>query len=220
MSCFFNGVSIHAPRAGCDLFCFGFPTFASGFNSRTPCGVRLPCGTCYACQSKFQFTHPVRGATSSTDFVFNRMYVSIHAPRAGCDLKCNRQVTPLYVSIHAPRAGCDQKSSTNTVLHIRFNSRTPCGVRHRSLYDLCRRTSFNSRTPCGVRRKISPLSETPAAFQFTHPVRGATPSDQSMSGGQYVSIHAPRAGCDSSTSASVRCLAVSIHAPRAGCDFG
>ena len=55
----------------------------------------------------FQFTHPVRGATSSTDFVFNRMYVSIHAPRAGCDLKCNRQVTPLYVSIHAPRAGCD-----------------------------------------------------------------------------------------------------------------
>ena len=81
-------VSIHAPRVGCDiiipphimmrsLFQFTHPVWGatismlsnvqmnSGFNSRTPCGVRplvLPCALWY---EMFQFTHPVWGATIS-----------------------------------------------------------------------------------------------------------------------------------------------------------
>ena len=55
-------VSIHAPRAGCD------EGDESGdrdrFNSRTPCGVRLVRGRLGAGAYTFQFTHPVRGATS------------------------------------------------------------------------------------------------------------------------------------------------------------
>ena len=55
---------------------------------------------------------------------------------------------------------------------------------------------FNPRTPCGVRRA------------------------QIACGGRFIaiSIHAPRAGCDTPPPPLCRCLRISIHAPRAGCD--
>ena len=56
-------VSIHAPREGCDL-------------QRT---------LAYSATLKFQFTHPGRGATSSTTTRERLGQVSIHAPREGCD---------------------------------------------------------------------------------------------------------------------------------------
>ena len=34
-------VSIHAPRAGCDRLTYAIRRLITGFNSRTPCGVRL-----------------------------------------------------------------------------------------------------------------------------------------------------------------------------------
>ena len=78
-------------------------------------------------------------------------------------------------------------------------------------------------------------------FQSTHPERGATPSCTAYSIASTVSIHAPRAGCDTVVvrllilqecfnprtpsgvrlifrSLSLACKTVSIHAPRAGCD--
>ena len=78
-------------------------------------------------------------------------------------------------------------------------------------------------------------------FQFTHPVRGATPCPHQgrSQGGRFnsrtpcgvrlatpiteprsvqVSIHAPRAGCDRLSDLAVKDNRVSIHAPRAGCD--
>ena len=36
-----------------------------------------------------------------------RNQVSIHAPRVGCDLLIRRECYRWYVSIHAPRVGCD-----------------------------------------------------------------------------------------------------------------
>ena len=36
-------------------------------------------------------------------------------------------------------------------------------------------SSFNSRTPCGVRRSTGIRNLRNLAFQFTHPVWGATP---------------------------------------------
>ena len=59
------GISIHAPRAGCDPI----TPFSSGwkmdFNPRTPCGVRQ-CGLVSRCSlATFQSTHPVRGATAN-----------------------------------------------------------------------------------------------------------------------------------------------------------
>ena len=78
-------------------------------------------------------------------------------------------------------------------------------------------------------------------FQFTHPVRGATLSSGIKRKLVRVSIHAPRAGCDSMSDYTIEQVdgfnsrtpcgvrrsvkgdeprrQVSIHAPRAGCDI-
>ena len=101
-------VSIHAPREGCDSaasaivtlqISFQFthpgrgatisdkkiPNGETGFNSRTPGGVRR----------------------ESIHVVLNSLSVSIHAPREGCDAPAEAAAVAPAVSIHAPREGCD-----------------------------------------------------------------------------------------------------------------
>ena len=56
-------ISIHAPRAGCDILTPRKKTLFMHFNPRTPCGVRQKCIVIYQLSRKFQSTHPVRGAT-------------------------------------------------------------------------------------------------------------------------------------------------------------
>ena len=148
-------ISIHAPRAGCDLGCFVVSgVHVENFNPRTPCGVRLtpirlftpvlgfqsthpvrgatvaaslyfirrsdfnprtPCGVrrgvlhSRLSQSKFQSTHPVRGATTNNAVNPQLFVISIHAPRAGCDVTPLSLISKSWISIHAPRAGCDGK---------------------------------------------------------------------------------------------------------------
>ena len=59
--------------------------------------------------------------------------ISIHAPRAGCDMHKLRIDTELYISIHAPRAGCDLcLLGLLSAGFINFNPRTPCGVRRQT----------------------------------------------------------------------------------------
>ena len=58
-----GGVSIHAPREGCD--------------DRIEDLDEEPV--------RFQFTHPGRGATAKTERAIAGTMVSIHAPREGCD---------------------------------------------------------------------------------------------------------------------------------------
>ena len=60
---------------------------------------------------------------------------------------------------------------------------------------------------------------TPAAFQSTHPVRGATGCGRQRHKRREISIHAPREGCDSRPRAVLGEPVISIHAPREGCDF-
>ena len=57
------GISIHAPREGCD--------------TRLAIADRA--------LDVFQSTHPVRGATGSGNKDAARVVISIHAPREGCD---------------------------------------------------------------------------------------------------------------------------------------
>ena len=78
---------------------------------------------------KFQFTHPVWGATAN-----------------------GAEVLRLWeVSIHAPRVGCDSDANLTTKQYVGFNSRTPCGVRLLNYASILAMLCFNSRTPCGVR---------------------------------------------------------------------
>ena len=191
-------VSIHAPRVGCDcsamysssrvprfqfthpvwgatscffIFdCFGLQfqfthpvwgatrlsrwwcTLVWSFNSRTPCGVRPITSLFHDYREMFQFTHPVWGATNTI-----------------CS-KCGKE----YVSIHAPRVGCDSSIAFSSSAPFSFNSRTPCGVRHRCLAGASAPARFNSRTPCGVRQNLQRTCRLFDWFQFTHPVWGAT----------------------------------------------
>ena len=145
----------------------------------------------------FQSTHPLRGATGSPkkDGVF--LFISIHAPLAGCDrLYYTAFCAPCHfnprtpcgvrlikyidsdrsdgISIHAPLAGCDFLSSKLMFANEHFNPRTPCGVRLIS--------------------GVAPVS--PVTFQSTHPLRGATVQLGVQRAERRISIHAPLAGCD------------------------
>ena len=147
------------------------------FNPRTPCGVRpRAAGRSSSKDKQFQSTHPVRGATRAVFPARRRPHISIHAPRAGCDVvggSCHAQGR---ISIHAPRAGCDFCEIFKNCQIIHFNPRTPCGVRpylarpcileflFQSTHPVRGATSgsrpavpiaadFNPRTPCGVRRQ-------------------------------------------------------------------
>ena len=124
-----------------------------GFNSRTPCGVRQLTFPLLVSCLMFQFTHPVWGATLLEEVNKREALVSIHAPRVGCD------------SRHTGRRGSRQC----------FNSRTPCGVRLKTILAIIKNSnSFNSRTPCGVRPDARTDKQYRQMFQFTHPVWGAT----------------------------------------------
>ena len=77
------------------------------FNPRTPCGVRRrPAAVGESCGG-----------------------ISIHAPRAGCDVYKGVRQPQVTISIHAPRAGCDHNSGGGFSEGFDFNPRTPCGVR-------------------------------------------------------------------------------------------
>ena len=145
-------VSIHALLAECDSFLFDFPHPQGGFNPRTPCGVRLPGTSRRLPRTKFQSTHSLRSATRVELLV-------------GCQVA---------VSIHALLAECDTKNVPSEIPSMRFNPRTPCGVR--------------------------PGSERPAGylqmFQSTHSLRSATNDFRMNIRQPAVSIHALLAECD------------------------
>ena len=79
-------ISIHAPRAGCDMQSELMQTSPCYFNPRTPCGVRLWILFANSSPRGFQSTHPVRGATNKSAYDIAKDLISIHAPRAGCDV--------------------------------------------------------------------------------------------------------------------------------------
>ena len=96
----------------------------SGFNSRTPGGVRLSGCNKLEEVSMFQFTHPGRGATPIN---------SSHSRGGG-------------VSIHAPREGCDYTELLRELREIAFQFTHPGGVRLRPGNLARSASSFNSRT--------------------------------------------------------------------------
>ena len=234
-------ISIHAPLAGCDLHPPRLHLHGENFNPRTPCGVRPPPCRGLPKRSKFQSTHPLRGATQASPTKWEPRYISIHAPLAGCDhfvveCRCARDI-----SIHAPLAGCDPVSYQSMSSSHAFQSTHP--LRGATILRRVRTQTnivsihaplagcdkalpahktvivgFNPRTPCGVRRGCRRPLRPSHPFQSTHPLRGATAGVFSGSQPACVSIHAPLAGCDEIFIDCRLNLGVSIHAPLAGCD--
>ena len=128
---------------------------------------------------------------------YNTIEISIHAPLAGCDLRCEHDAADAggFQSTHPLRGA--------TLLVYRafhqlndFNPRTPCGARRVSCAVFCHVFYFNPRTPCGAR---------PSSAAHVHHVT-------------QISIHAPLAGRDVIKANSAAKNGISIHAPLAGRD--
>ncbi len=212
-------ISIHAPRVGCDQRLGASTNSFLYFNPRTPRGVRRFARIWVSSPPIFQSTHPAWGATWCAQY--NRLcdFISIHAPRVGCDLAHRlrrpdiRHFNPrtprgvrhsapsnwrdkLHISIHAPRVGCD----------------LPCAM----ISVVC--CNFNPRTPRGVRRVSYGYIKFHTPFQSTHPAWGATFARLCDHLCVVISIHAPRVGCDASRRCYFFSRRISIHAPRVGCD--
>ena len=81
----FDGISIHAPREGCD----GEPVEL--VEAHLAISIHAPREGCDGhlldvhAQIEFQSTHPVRGATIAWYRIKMYLIISIHAPREGCD---------------------------------------------------------------------------------------------------------------------------------------
>ena len=146
-------VSIHALLAECDGVHTNIVRLCTGFNPRTPCGVRQFTCSASNTQKKFQSTHSLRSATA-----FHSVFCSI-----------------FNVSIHALLAECDLETSHNSTKTKRFNPRTPCGVRPLDSFGIVIvPRGFNPRTPCGVRPIINGDNPPGTVFQSTHSLRSAT----------------------------------------------
>ena len=102
-----RSVSIHALLAECDMEVKNSRSRSSGFNPRTPCGVRQDERPVTVLSSRFQSTHSLRSATVGPSLDKTEEQVSIHALLAECDL--------FRLSFKLSTPG--------------FNPRTPCGVR-------------------------------------------------------------------------------------------
>ena len=93
-------ISIHAPRAGCDVVPRGTRARVADFNPRTPCGVRRGQTSGNTETGLFQSTHPVRGATAyhrrdrRRGFHFN--------PRTPCGVRrqtCTTWFAPIFATL-------------------------------------------------------------------------------------------------------------------------
>ena len=123
---------------------------------------------------QFQSTHSLRSATIGNWPGCFFPQVSIHALLAECDFYEDAKRFAYIVSIHALLAECDSFSISTQEIPVRFNPRTPCGVRHRA--------------GIGGSFRIQ--------FQSTHSLRSATIGNWPGCFFPQVSIHALLAECD------------------------
>ncbi len=147
--------------------------------------------------SRFQFTHPGKGATQEFLRLVKDTVVSIHAPWEGCDLAggsvssihwCfnSRTLGRVRLLTHSYRTGTDS-----------FNSRTLGRVRHRHAVDLLRDDLVSIHAPWeGCDDLKAHGWDVRSKFQFTHPGKGATAPAGLYRRQRHVSIHAPWEGCD------------------------
>ena len=135
----------------------------------------------------FQSTHPVWGATWSGRR--SGHFSGYFNPRTPCGVRLAfiaNEVLSLVISIHAPRVGCDDKTQKRTYHNALFQSTHPVwGATALSPPSLQSPPNFNPRTPCGVRHV----------------------PNREMSRPKRISIHAPRVGCDFTSTTSSWCLA-------------
>ena len=191
------------------------------FNPRTPCGVRPGRTVTVSGFVLFQSTHPLRGATGSLHPVY--LYTYYFNPRTPCGVRLGGTIAPpkgLYISIHAPLAGCDAKFDSRLQNHG-ISIHAPLAGCDAGL-KRCRASgsTISIHAPlAGCDDDGNITARELSTFQSTHPLRGATAAGSGPDDAFVISIHAPLAGCDALMTSLRASKRISIHAPLAGCDL-
>ncbi len=190
-------VSTHAPRAGSDQCGRRFAVRPRRFNSRSPCGERLPAGRAACPQRGFQLTLPVRGATATPRGWMTSLRrfnsrspcgerhagahplpadaaVSTHAPRAGSDPCAGSDGRIKGVSTHAPRAGSDAPRNRREAMRTSFQLTLPVRGATRQKKETKNKKTFQLTLPVRGATRDAMRTSVSSAFQLTLPVRGAT----------------------------------------------
>ena len=178
------GVSIHAPRMGCD-FPYGVDVLISSFNPRTPYGMRLSHFPGYPSREAFQSTHPVWDATEPSAALGSSIQFQSTHPVWDATRHHQRRRGLVGVSIHAPRMGCDRRHHPSNARQLGFNPRTPYGMRLFNSSSDNIHGRFNPRTPYGMRPKAASALSQLEMFQSTHPVWDATKKSASGETGPH-----------------------------------
>ena len=214
------GISIHAPREGCDCRHWRRTAIPANFNPRTPRGVRRLQTNIWTDKDGFQSTHPARGATLAPHTWRRSLrFQSTHPARGATRTMIGRPPTlsnyfnprtprgvrhglpynnpgNLGISIHAPREGCDRRQGVS-YRHHRISIHAPregCDCKG-WIYPIPAR-EFQSTHPARGATSDIAYYVPHAVFQSTHPARGATCIPQFPPQMPSISIHAPREGCD------------------------
>ena len=137
-------------------------------------GATIGSASDQAKEETFQSTHPVRGATGDAAAVAPGGFISIHAPREGCDRCRPGGFGADFISIHAPREGCDRNSQgqgAGGLISIHA-PREGCDPLDGAEIQPVQISIHAPREGCDreeAERRLWALK-----FQSTHPVRGAT----------------------------------------------
>ena len=191
-----HSVSIHAPRAGCDSTTPKTHSLTTRFNSRTPCGVRQGVCQSWSLGSMFQFTHPVRGATHQPiQHHQTQWFQFTHPVRGATWLESYLYFSKPFQFTHPVRGatGGLQQVSEDDLVSIHA-PRAGCDTdlprkSHRVLVSIhAPRAGCDHITSTIVQLRHSFNSRTPCGVRLDH-LAPAVHTD-------LVSIHAPRAGCD------------------------
>ena len=144
------------------------------FNPRTPCGVRLRSWSRYCASSKFQSTHPLRGATLWTRSRPRFWLISIHAPLAGRDghRRRHKKTPPAFQSTR-PLRGATWRSFL-----------PPCWIR------------FQSTRPLRGATRCAAAALGVSVISIHAPLAGRDAKKVKLSLCVPISIHAPLAGRD------------------------
>ena len=153
-----ESISIHAPRVGSDSLASAAKAADQNFNPRSPCGERHNWMKSGRVKYLFQSTLPVWGATPGGRKIYTGSSISIHAPRVGSDadyiaqaiiesvfqstlpvwgatamLSVVQRAATLFQST-LPVWGATQSLVPDSISHVYFNPRSPCGERHKCTY--------------------------------------------------------------------------------------
>ena len=145
------------------------------FNPRSPCGERLLICLPSCCYANFNPRSPCgerhpRRADRPCAAHFN--------PRSPCGERPDVAVVILAHGVFQstlPLRGATRMIFEYFPMVDHFNPRSPCGERPDGRHHPHRACDFNPRSPCGERPPAcSTTGTTPASFQSTLPLRGAT----------------------------------------------